>query len=56
MAIYLKEPACDRLYRNLWRALRPGGYLFVGTSERLFAMKEIGFESVSPCFYRKVSA
>ncbi len=54
IAIYLKDSACDKLYRNLSRALRPGGFLFVGTTERLFAPEEYGFESISPCFYRKL--
>jgi len=54
VAIYLKDAACERLYRNLCNALRPGGYLFLGTTERLFAPEELGFEAISPCFYRKL--
>lgn len=56
VAIYLTEPAIDKLYRNMWRALRPGGYLFLGTTERLFSPKDFGFEPVLPCFYRKLRA
>ena len=54
LAIYLKDSACDKLYKNLARALRPGGYLFVGSTERLFSPKELGFEPISTCFYRKL--
>ena len=55
IAIYLKDSACDKLYQNLAKALRPGGVLFVGTTERLFAPEELGFEAVSACFYRKLA-
>jgi chemotaxis protein methyltransferase CheR len=56
IAIYLRESACDKLYENLWRALRPGGYLFVGATERLFTPSDYGFQSISPCFYRKLGS
>lgn len=53
VVIYFTEEAKDRLYRQFYQALRPGGYLFVGGSERIFNYRELGFETPSPFFYRR---
>lgn len=53
VVIYFTDEAKDKLYRNFFSALKPGGILFVGSTERIFQSKEIGFEPTLPFFYRK---
>jgi chemotaxis protein methyltransferase CheR len=53
VVIYFADEAKDRLYREFLRALRYGGVLFVGSTERILQSKEIGFESQVPFFYRR---
>lgn len=53
VVIYFTDPAKDELYRRFLQALRPGGILFVGSTERIFNAREIGFESPLPFFYKK---
>jgi chemotaxis protein methyltransferase CheR len=51
--IYFTDAAKDRIYRGFFQALRPGGVLFVGGTERLQDHRAIGFESLKPFFYRR---
>ena len=51
--IYFNDDAKERIYRGFHTALRPGGVLFVGGTERLSDHKAAGFELVRPFFYRK---
>jgi chemotaxis protein methyltransferase CheR len=51
--IYFTEEAKDRIYRGFFRSLKPGGYLFVGGTERISDHRGMGFELVMPFFYRK---
>ncbi|MCX7799489.1 MAG: protein-glutamate O-methyltransferase CheR [Fimbriimonadales bacterium] len=53
VVIYFNDEAKDRLYRKFFQALKPGGVLFVGSTERIFNSQTIGFESTMPFFYRK---
>lgn len=53
VVIYFTDPAKERLYRQFHDALRPGGILFVGGTERIFDYREIGFETPLPFFYRR---
>ncbi len=53
VAIYFTEEAKRRLYHLLCRALRPGGYLFVGGTEIIFRADSMGLENPAPFFYRK---
>ena len=53
VTIYFNEEAKALLNRNFYDALRPGGFLLVGNTERIFDSREIGFESPHTCFYRK---
>jgi chemotaxis protein methyltransferase CheR len=53
VAIYLTESAQDHLYRKLFMALRPGGFLFTGNTENIVNAEEIGFENPMPMFYRR---
>ena len=53
--IYFTDDAKERIYQNLSRALRPGGVLFVGGSERLSDHAKAGLDFVRPFFYEKPS-
>jgi len=53
VVIYFTEEAKSALYRKFFDALRPGGVLFVGGTERIFSATEIGFESRIPLFYQR---
>jgi chemotaxis protein methyltransferase CheR len=51
--IYFNDDAKERIYRGFHQALRPGGVLFVGGTERLSDHRALGFELLLPFFYRK---
>ena len=53
VVIYFTDEAKDGLYRRFFDALKPGGILFVGGTERIFKSAEIGYEAALPFFYRK---
>lgn len=51
--IYFTEEAKNKLYHKFSDSLRPGGYLFVGSTEQIFTPAQYGFESTETFFYRK---
>jgi chemotaxis protein methyltransferase CheR len=51
--IYFTEEAKHQLYHKFSKALRPGGLLFVGSTEQIFSPSQYGFESAETFFYRK---
>ncbi|WP_301108902.1 protein-glutamate O-methyltransferase CheR [Sporosarcina sp.] len=51
--IYFTEEAKDQIYTNFSKALKPGGVLFVGSTEQIFNPEKYGFESMDTFFYRK---
>jgi chemotaxis protein methyltransferase CheR len=51
--IYFNDEARERIYANLSRALKPGGILFVGGSERLSDHQAAGLSFLKPFFYEK---
>lgn len=53
VVIYFTDNAKDRLYRRFYEALKPGGILFVGGTERIHDAKGIGYEAPLPFFYQK---
>lgn len=53
VVIYFTESAKDSLYKKFFQALKPGGYMFVGSTERIFNSRDIGLETPFPFFYRK---
>lgn len=53
VTIYFNDEAKAVLYRRFYDALRPGGTLLIGNTERICDSRDIGFESVQTCFYRK---
>ena len=52
--IYFTEEAKDQIYTNFAKSLKPGGILFVGSTEQIFNPSKYGFESAETFFYRKV--
>lgn len=51
--IYFTEEAKDALYHKFSAALRPGGVLFVGSTEQIFNPANYGFSTEDTFFYRK---
>jgi chemotaxis protein methyltransferase CheR len=52
--IYFTKDAQHRINKQFSEALRPGGVLFVGSSETILNYRELGLEKGAPSFYRKV--
>jgi len=53
VVIYFDEPTKKKIYEKFAEALDAGGYLFVGSTERIFNYRDLGFEMVSPFIYKK---
>ncbi len=53
VVIYLTDKAKHELFIKFFRSLKPGGVLFVGSTERIFNASQIGFETDRPFYYRK---
>ena len=53
VVIYFTEEAKDRLYENFYNSLKPGGILFIGSTERINNHKNIGYTVRTPFFYQK---
>lgn len=51
--IYFTEDAKRHLYHKFSKALKPGGLLFVGSTEQIFSPQQYSFEAAEPFFYRK---
>ncbi|MGN0432746.1 MAG: CheR family methyltransferase [Lachnospiraceae bacterium] len=51
--IYFTEEAKEEIYRKFERALKPGGILFIGSTEQIITYKEIGYERKNSFFYLK---
>ncbi len=54
VVIYFTDEAKQTLYKRFQQALRPGGILFVGSTERIFNYQELGFDMPLPFFYRRI--
>lgn len=53
VVIYFTEDAKDKLYARMREALVPGGFIFVGGTERIFNARELGLECPISFFYRR---
>ena len=53
VVIYFNQESKDMLYRKFYDSLKPGGLLFVGSTERIFNYRDIGFELKAPFIYIK---
>ncbi|MGE5397791.1 MAG: CheR family methyltransferase [Chitinophagales bacterium] len=54
VVIYFTEETKEKLYRRFVGALRQNGVLFIGSTEQIFQVKELGLETLATFFYRKV--
>ncbi len=50
VVIYFTEEAKAELYKNFFKALKPGGILFVGGTESILNSRQIGYETFKPFF------
>lgn len=53
VVIYFTDEAKDELYEKFFRSLKPGGILFVGSTERISKSEEIGYKTAKPFYYQK---
>ncbi|MBI6546569.1 MAG: protein-glutamate O-methyltransferase CheR [Cyanobacteria bacterium NC_groundwater_1444_Ag_S-0.65um_54_12] len=53
VAIYFNENTKQRLHDTLYEALELNGILFVGSTERIFNYRELGFVQFRSFFYQK---
>lgn len=53
VVIYFTQESKDKLYRTFFRALEPGGMLFIGGTERILDYRDLGFQQPRPFFYLK---
>lgn len=51
--IYFTEEAKKEIYEKFYKALKPGGFLFVGSTEQMLQANKIGFSSYRSFFYQK---
>lgn len=52
--IYFLDEAKEQVLRRFQAALKPGGCLFTGNSERIIHYRELGLDYMEPCLYRKL--
>jgi chemotaxis protein methyltransferase CheR len=55
VAIYFSQEAKNELHGRLVKCLRPGGYLFIGSTERVDDPVGLGLESASPFIYQNTA-
>lgn len=53
VVIYFTDEAKADLYAKFFQALKPGGILFVGSTERIFGAEQLGYAQARPFFYQK---
>ena len=51
--IYFTEEAKDEVFRKFQKCLKPGGFLFIGSTEQIINHKEIGFDRRNSFYYVK---
>ena len=55
VVIYFSPETKAKLYEKFFKALAPGGYLMVGSTEQIFEYRKLGLESAGPFLYRRPS-
>lgn len=53
VVIYFTDEAKDKLYQNFYESLKPGGVLFIGSTERINNHKAFGYNLRTSFFYEK---
>lgn len=51
--IYFTDEAKDKIFRNYYNSLAPGGILFIGSTEQIVNYEQIGFARKNSFFYVK---
>jgi len=51
--IYFTDEAKDEVFKKYYTALKPGGVLFIGSTEQIINYKEIGYGRKNSFFYEK---
>lgn len=51
--IYFTEEAKDEVFRKFQKSLKPGGYLFIGSTEQIINYKDVGFDRKNSFFYQR---
>ena len=51
--IYFTEEAKDEVFRKFQKSLKPGGYLFIGSTEQIINYKELKFQRKKSFFFQK---
>lgn len=54
VVIYFTEETKEKLYRRFAEAMRPGGIIFIGSTEQIFNAREMGLKSIATFFYQKM--
>lgn len=55
LVIYFPPPVKERVFRSLVQTLKPGGILFIGSTETITNYRQYGFEYCAPSFYRRAA-
>ncbi|MFD3446017.1 CheR family methyltransferase [Microbacteriaceae bacterium 4G12] len=53
VTIYFTEAARNMVHQKFSQALRPGGFLFVGSTEQVLSPERYGLQMIEPFFYQK---
>ncbi len=54
--IYFTEEAKDQVFRKFYDSIKPGGFLFIGSTEQIINYKEIGYTRKNSFYYEKPKA
>lgn len=54
VVIYFTADVKPNVYRRLARSLKPGGILFIGSTETIANYQQLDFEYIAPSFYRYI--
>lgn len=53
--IYFTEEAKDEVFRKFFQSLKPGGILFIGSTEQIINHRDIGYERKNSFYYERPS-
>ncbi|MEZ4639891.1 MAG: protein-glutamate O-methyltransferase CheR [Caldilineaceae bacterium] len=54
VVIYFTPEVKPQVYQRMARGMRPGGVLFIGSTETIANYQQLGFDYIAPSFYRYV--
>ncbi|SFG57059.1 chemotaxis protein methyltransferase CheR [Lachnospiraceae bacterium C7] len=53
VVIYFTDEAKDEIYKKFYKSIKPGGYLFIGSTEQIMNYKEMGYIRHSSFFFER---